>query len=90
MMTPEALQLLKNIDERQERMETRQEKLITVLVGDLDHEHPRARLPLLEAWSSEIEHRLEKVETRSTQVMAISAFIAFVAGLLSKIFVWHK
>lgn len=82
-MTPEALELLKRID-------ARQDKLITALVGDLDHEHPRARLPLLEAWSVEIEHRLEKVETRSTQMMAISAFVAFIAGLFSKIFVWHK
>jgi hypothetical protein len=82
-MTPEALAILRRIDLRQER-------LITVLFGDLDNENPRARFPALESTAQITETRVERLEHDRIRIVTFASFGAFIIGLLSKLFVWHK
>lgn len=82
-MTPEALEILRRIDMRQER-------LITVLFGDLDHENPRARFPHMEAAVEATDQRVERLEHDRIRIYTFTGLAAFVLGLFSKLFIWHK
>ena len=73
----EAIELLRRID-------ARQEKLITVLIGDLDHESPRARLPMLEAASQKHADDIDKLQTSETRIWTFSAIISFVVMALGR------
>jgi hypothetical protein len=76
----EALELLKRID-------ARQDKLITLLIGDLDKENPRARLPVLEASVDKHDARIDNLEDAKTKIITFSTIASFVIMALGR-FLW--
>lgn len=80
MNDPEILNLLREIDRKQDRLTER-------LFGDLDHENPEARFPRLESAQRDSEDRLASLEKDRIRVYTFTAIISSILAFLAEFFI---